>query len=221
MLYGLQGMKGVEPIKDAKQYAAPAFVGASFATANNTAPIAPAMPPDWEPEDILLFAITSSGEPDQVPPPGWASLGRFIQSSNGSLCLFCKRAKTGDTAPSVSAPGQTRMGRLAAYRPRGPVDFQFDQLPVPILGRTGAGGPISIPSSIATRSSRMIVVTGSGNYGAATVSPTPSGLTERGTITSGTARFYLFDGQIRRGEDMARDVIWTGGSNISTVAFLI
>jgi hypothetical protein len=217
------GIGSILTAKGEKRGEGPNFVGVTLAVGAATSAMSLAMPSGWQPEDILIGAIVgSSGGTFQYVPQGWPGLGQFTISGGGGIALFCKRAKAGDTTISVAvSSSESRLGILAAYRPRGPIDLQFDQLPVPILNKAGAGGPINIASSLATRASRMIVVTGSGNYGAATVTPTPTGLTERGTTTSGTSRIYLFDGPVRKGEDMARSVTWTGGDHISTAAFLL
>lgn len=201
----------------------PDFVNVTFAVGAATSAMSLDMPSGWQVDDILVGAIVvGEGGTHQIIPQGWAGLGQFTITNGGGIALFCKRAKAGDTTISVPVTAsESRLGLLAAYRPRGPIDFQFDQLPVPILNRNGADGPINIVASIATRASRMIVVTGSGNYGAATVSPTPTGLTERGTLTNGTSRIYLFDGYLGKGQDMARSINWTGGGHISTAAFLM
>lgn len=217
------GVGSILTAKGPRSGPGPEFASVALAAAAATSAMSLAMPAGWQPDDILVGAIVASGGGTyQIIPPGWAGLGQFTVSSGGGIALFCKRAKAGDTTISVPVTAsESRLGLLAAYRPRGPIDLQFDQLPVPILNKNGADGPINIAASIATRASRMIVVTGSGNYGAATVSPTPTGLTERGTLTNGTSRIYLFDGYLGKGQDMARSVTWTGGGHISTAAFLL
>jgi hypothetical protein len=102
--------------------ALPTFVAAGT-LASGTGNITPALPGGYAANDIFLLFVESANQTIAVPTAGWAEVTGSPQGTGTAggtaatrLAVFWKRAIAGDTAPTVTDPGDHAVGRVLAFR---------------------------------------------------------------------------------------------------------
>ena len=87
------------------------------AAASGTGNISPPLPSGWQPDDIFLLYIETNNEA-VTPPAGWAHVtGSPVAQAGGNptrLTVLWRRAVAGDTAPTITDPGDHCVGRIVA-----------------------------------------------------------------------------------------------------------
>jgi hypothetical protein len=94
----------------------------------------PELPRGWQPGDLHIMAIETANEPNGVAvatPTGWSSLGNWGNTNVGAaggtsstrLTLFGRTAQAGDTAPTVTDPGDHAIGAIIGIFDANPAGY--------------------------------------------------------------------------------------------------
>ena len=96
------------------------FVSSPSTGTAGTGDITPTMPTGVDANDILILPVETAATESVSTPSGWNLLDQAYETGDAStgtrLTVFWKRAVGGDTAPTITDPGDHAVGRIVAYR---------------------------------------------------------------------------------------------------------